>query len=291
LNINDHRNCDDRFSTRITDLAGSTLALVNSSDNVTAQYTYDPFGNVTASGQNIPYPYQYAGMALDQTGLYFNGSSYYDPALGRLLEGYGAPHAPGGGQGGGAASPSGGAGGGGMGLFGSFASPGAAVNGAIGAGAEAAFVAGYAGYMVATAGVESGLTYSAAVSAALGPPGWIAAAVILVAVAVLDFFGIGLFGGGSRPTPPPMLYRFFHYVAAEFLGLLPCLAPNIEDSGPQMGRYILAQYVRGPEYRVAPQPEYRPAPSRQPAQRMDMGTCLALTSPAGLPVAIGCGCA
>jgi hypothetical protein len=27
-----------------------------------------------------------------------------------------------------------------------------------------------------------------------------------------------------------MLYRFFHYVAAEFLGLLACLAPNMLDS-------------------------------------------------------------
>jgi len=69
---------------------------VNSSDSVAAQYAYDPFGNVTASGQNIPYPYQYAGMALDQTGLYFDGRSSYSPALGRMLEGYGAPHAPGG---------------------------------------------------------------------------------------------------------------------------------------------------------------------------------------------------
>src|SRR5579872_1840632 len=79
----------------LTDLTGSTLALVNSSDSVAAQYAYDRFGNVTASGQNIPYPYQYAGMALDQTGLYFDGSGYYDPGLGRMLEGYGAPHAPG----------------------------------------------------------------------------------------------------------------------------------------------------------------------------------------------------
>ncbi|MBE3604020.1 hypothetical protein IMX07_10340 [bacterium] len=43
---------------------GSTLALVNSSDSVATQYAYDPFGNVTASGQNIPYPYQYADRAL-----------------------------------------------------------------------------------------------------------------------------------------------------------------------------------------------------------------------------------
>ncbi|MBE3603314.1 hypothetical protein IMX07_06720 [bacterium] len=42
--------------------------------------------------------------------------------------------------------------------------------------------------------------------------------------------GGGQDGGGSRPTLPPMLYRFFHYVAAKFLGLLPCLAPNMYDS-------------------------------------------------------------
>jgi len=36
-------------------------------------------------------------------------------------------------------------------------------------------------------------------------------------------------GGAGRPLRP-MLYRFFHYVAAEFLGLLPCLAPNMYDS-------------------------------------------------------------
>ncbi len=47
--------------------------------------------------QSLPYPYQYAGMELDQTGLYFNGRGYYSPALGRPLEGYGVPNAPGGG--------------------------------------------------------------------------------------------------------------------------------------------------------------------------------------------------
>jgi hypothetical protein len=36
-------------------------------------------------------------MELDQTGLYFNGRGYYSPALGRPLEGYGVPNAPGGG--------------------------------------------------------------------------------------------------------------------------------------------------------------------------------------------------
>jgi hypothetical protein len=58
---------------------------------------------------------------------------------------------------------------------------------------------------------------------------------------VLEFFGISIFGGGeSRPTPPPMLYRFFHYVAAEFLGLLPCLAPNMYDSAAVEAAAIFA---------------------------------------------------
>jgi hypothetical protein len=48
----------------LTDLAGSALALVNSSDSAAAQYTYDPFGDVTTSGQSLNYPYRYAGMAL-----------------------------------------------------------------------------------------------------------------------------------------------------------------------------------------------------------------------------------
>jgi hypothetical protein len=230
----------------LTDLTGSTLALVDSADSVTAQYAYDPFGNVTASGQSIAYPYQYAGMALDQTGLYFNGRGYYNPALGRPLEGYGAPNAPGGGQGGGAGLPSGGAGGGGVG-FGSFASPGVAVNGAIGAGAGAAIVAGYAGFAVATASAEAGITFGAAFSAALsGPPGWIALAVFAVVAAALDLFGVDLFGGGSRPTPPPMLYRFFHYVAAEFLGLLACLAPNMLDSAAVEAATPFSSPLRSP---------------------------------------------
>jgi hypothetical protein len=204
---------------------------VNSSDSVAAQYTYDPFGNVTASGQNIPYPYQYAGMALDQTGLYFDGRSYYSPALGRMLEGYGAPHAPGGGQGGNVSLPSSSGGGANTASY--------AANAAIGVGAGAAVVV--AGAVAANAVWVGDITIAGAIGAAAGGPvGIIAVAVVAIVAAVLDFLGINLFGGGSRPTPPPWYYRFFHYVAAKLLGLLPCLAPNMYDSAAVEAAAIFA---------------------------------------------------
>ena len=71
----------------VHDPLGSTLALVNSANAIATQYAYDPLGNSVMSGQNIAYPYQFAGMELDATGLYFNGRGYYDPAFGRSLDG------------------------------------------------------------------------------------------------------------------------------------------------------------------------------------------------------------
>ncbi len=207
----------------LTDALGSTLALVNSSGGVAAQYTYDPFGNVAASGQSLAYPYQYAGMALDPSGLYFNGRGYYSPALGRALEGYGAPHAPGAGQGGGAGLPSSGGGG--------LSATGAAGNAAIGIGAGAAVIV--AGAVAANAVWVGDITIVGAIGAAAGGPvGIIAAAVVAIVAAALDLFGVDLFGGGSRPTPPPMDYRFFHYPSATFIGVPLVLVPNMNDSAP-----------------------------------------------------------
>ncbi len=80
-----------------------------------------------------------------------------------------------------------------------------------------------------------------------------------------------------------MLYRFFHYVAAEFLGLLACLAPNMLDSAaveaatpfssplaaisdnppstsgnPYGGNLTMAQFIPKPS--VAPQAPKTPNP-------------------------------
>jgi hypothetical protein len=54
----------------LQDGSGSTLGLVNASNVLQTQYTYDPFGNVSTSGTANPYPYLYGGMAYDTTGLY-----------------------------------------------------------------------------------------------------------------------------------------------------------------------------------------------------------------------------
>jgi RHS repeat-associated protein len=67
------------------DRLGSAIGLVNSSNSLQTQYTYEPFGNVTTSGQASPYPYLFAGMELDSSGLYHTQTRYYSPTFGRFL--------------------------------------------------------------------------------------------------------------------------------------------------------------------------------------------------------------
>jgi RHS repeat-associated protein len=68
------------------DQLGSTVGLVNSSGALQTQYTYDPFGNVTTSGQSSSYPFLFAGMEYDSaTSLYHTQSRYYSPGLQRFL--------------------------------------------------------------------------------------------------------------------------------------------------------------------------------------------------------------
>jgi len=43
------------------------------------------FGNVTTSGQASAYPYLFAGMELDSSGLYHTQTRYYSPTFGRFL--------------------------------------------------------------------------------------------------------------------------------------------------------------------------------------------------------------
>jgi RHS repeat-associated protein len=69
----------------LTDAVGSTLALSDSTGSLAAQYTFDPFGNTTASGSSSSNSFDFAGRELDQTGLYFNRARYYSPALQRFV--------------------------------------------------------------------------------------------------------------------------------------------------------------------------------------------------------------
>ena len=68
------------------DQLGSTRALTNSSGTVVASYTYDPYGNLTASTGTATNPFRYAGQYTDtETGYQYLRNRYYDPATAQFL--------------------------------------------------------------------------------------------------------------------------------------------------------------------------------------------------------------
>jgi RHS repeat-associated protein len=69
----------------IHDGLGSTVALVDSTGAMSTQYTYDPYGNTTQTGQMSSFPFLYAGMEQDSSGLYHAMARYYSPNLQRFL--------------------------------------------------------------------------------------------------------------------------------------------------------------------------------------------------------------
>jgi len=74
----------------VTDNIGSVVAVVDSSGNLAANYSYDPYGaivNANESGLNVPNIVRYAGGALEQvTGLTKFGQRYYNSALGAFTQ-------------------------------------------------------------------------------------------------------------------------------------------------------------------------------------------------------------
>lgn len=68
----------------LTDVMGTTLALTGSDTSTTAQYTYDPFGLTTLTGNSLN-AYQYTGRENDGTGLYYYRTRYYSPGLQRFI--------------------------------------------------------------------------------------------------------------------------------------------------------------------------------------------------------------
>ena len=67
----------------LTDNLGSVVALANGSGTVTAQYVYEPYGEVTSTGSSDN-PYQYTGRENDGTGLYYYRARYYSTTLKRF---------------------------------------------------------------------------------------------------------------------------------------------------------------------------------------------------------------
>lgn len=76
----------------ITNLQGDVTYLVDANGTAAATYEYDPYGNIiTATGTLAQInPLRYRGYYYDnETGLYYLQSRYYDPAVGRFINGDG----------------------------------------------------------------------------------------------------------------------------------------------------------------------------------------------------------
>ena len=69
---------------------GSVAAVVDSSGNTAATYSYEPFGKLKSSTGTIANPYRWlGGLGVyhdTATGLYKMGTRYYDPDLGRFTQ-------------------------------------------------------------------------------------------------------------------------------------------------------------------------------------------------------------
>ncbi|HJQ97474.1 MAG TPA: RHS repeat-associated core domain-containing protein [Candidatus Polarisedimenticolaceae bacterium] len=70
----------------LTDQLGSTIALMDGAQPpaVTAQYTYEPFGQATVSGAGAT-ELQFTGRENDGTGLYYYRARYHSPTWGRFI--------------------------------------------------------------------------------------------------------------------------------------------------------------------------------------------------------------
>ncbi|MGA2299528.1 MAG: RHS repeat-associated core domain-containing protein [Candidatus Acidiferrum sp.] len=65
---------------------GSVTSLSNAAGALAQTYTFDSFGNQTASSGSLTNPFQYTARESDaETGLYYYRARYYDPNTGRFL--------------------------------------------------------------------------------------------------------------------------------------------------------------------------------------------------------------
>jgi RHS repeat-associated protein len=73
-----------------TDHLGSAVRVTDESGNIMQSMAYDPFGSTayswTAEELNTETRYQFTGQEHDESGIYYYGARYYDPALGRFLQ-------------------------------------------------------------------------------------------------------------------------------------------------------------------------------------------------------------
>ena len=71
--------------TFLSDGLGSTVGLTDAGGTVQTEYTYEPFGAVTASGTSSGNELRYTGREDDATGIYYYRARYYHPGLQRFI--------------------------------------------------------------------------------------------------------------------------------------------------------------------------------------------------------------
>ena len=81
----------------LADALGNAVALADTNKLIQTSYTYDPFGNTTATGSGNKNSYQFTGRENDGTGLYYFRYRYYHTGTGRfvsedLIEAVDDPH-------------------------------------------------------------------------------------------------------------------------------------------------------------------------------------------------------
>jgi RHS repeat-associated protein len=67
----------------LSDAINSTVATVDQAGALKGQFSYEPFGQTTASGSN--YLFQYTGRVPVSTGLYYYRARFYNAATGRFI--------------------------------------------------------------------------------------------------------------------------------------------------------------------------------------------------------------
>lgn len=87
LGIDEFLTRTDGAGTRglLTDALGSTVALGDGTGTIQTQYTYEPFGYASQTGQANTNSYKYTGREDDGSGLYYYRARYYHPRLQRFI--------------------------------------------------------------------------------------------------------------------------------------------------------------------------------------------------------------
>ena len=68
------------------DARASVTNIIDSAGNIALSYTYDAYGNTTASNNTFKNSFAYTGAVIDtETGLYYMNARYYDPVNARFI--------------------------------------------------------------------------------------------------------------------------------------------------------------------------------------------------------------